>query len=101
SNNNLPGSPAPAINGFGHLHHRTSSRTGGSSIGNVTAELSRDLRAKEAELDGVKKQVAWMREALGKATKAGFAYADLEVPEDNDDNVEMVLKFKQFKAQIQ
>ncbi|KAG6870338.1 hypothetical protein C0993_004791, partial [Termitomyces sp. T159_Od127] len=83
SNNNLPGSPVPAINGFGSLHHRPGSRTGaGGSVGNVTAELSRDLRAKEVELEGVKKQVVWMREALGKATKAGFAYADLEVPEE-------------------
>lgn len=102
SNNNLPGSPVPGINGFGHLHHRPGSRAGGGgSIGNVTAELSKDLRAKEVELETVKKQFVWMREALGKATKAGFAYPDLEVPEDNDDNVEMALKFKQFKAQIQ
>ncbi|KAG6862189.1 hypothetical protein C0995_004271 [Termitomyces sp. Mi166 len=103
SNNNLPGSPAPGMNGFGHLHHRSGSRAGGgSSVGNVTADLARDLKVKEVELENVKRQVAWMREALGKAAKTGFAYADLEVPEDRDDgNVEMALKFKQFKAQIQ
>ncbi|KAH0590935.1 hypothetical protein H2248_001048 [Termitomyces sp. 'cryptogamus'] len=97
SGSNLTGSPGPAVNGFAHLHHRP-----GGSVGNVTADLTRELRVKEVELEGVKKQVVWMREALGKAAKAGFAYADLEVPEDKDNgDVGMALKFKQFKAQIQ
>ncbi|KAG6911578.1 hypothetical protein DXG01_011881 [Tephrocybe rancida] len=100
SSGNLPGSPAPGANGF---HHRPGSRTGGGgSVGDVAADLVRDLKTKEAELEGVRKQVAWMREALGKAARAGFAYADVELGEEREDgNVEMALKFKQFKAQIQ
>ncbi|GLB35974.1 putative kelch motif containing protein [Lyophyllum shimeji] len=102
SNVNPPGSPAAGANGFGH--HRPGSRTGGGSVGNVTADLIRDLKAKEVELEVVRKQVAWMKEALGKASKAGFASADVELGEGREDggqNAEMALKFKQFKAQIQ
>ncbi|KAF5385147.1 hypothetical protein D9615_001363 [Tricholomella constricta] len=100
---NQPGSPAPGVNGF--THHRPGSRTGGSgSVGNVTADLIRDLKAKEVELEGVKRQMAWMKEALAKASKSGFAYADVELGDEREDggqNVEMAMKFKQFKAQIQ
>ncbi|KAG6854225.1 hypothetical protein C0991_009243 [Blastosporella zonata] len=101
SASNLPGSPVPGVNGLGH--HRPGSRTGGGgSVGNIAADLVRELKAKEMELEGVRKQVVWMREALGKAAKAGFAYADVELNEESDDgNVDMALKFKQFKAQVQ
>ncbi|RDB28537.1 Tip elongation aberrant protein 1 [Hypsizygus marmoreus] len=99
-NGNPPGSPAPEVNGF----VRPGSRTGNGSVGNVTADLLRDLKAKDVELEGVKKQMAWMKEALGKASKAGFAYPDTEGILDEDDtgkSAEMALRFKQFKAQIQ
>ncbi|KAG6832512.1 hypothetical protein H0H92_000141 [Tricholoma furcatifolium] len=107
STTNLPGSPQ--INGFGRPgsragggHGGSAGAGGGGSVSNVAADLVRDLRAKEVELEGAKKQVAWMREALGRAAKAGFAYADVGVSEDKEDgNVEMALKFKHFKAQIQ
>ncbi|KAG5647562.1 hypothetical protein DXG03_008915 [Asterophora parasitica] len=107
---NQAGSPAPGANGFQaqQQNHQPGSRTGhiggGGSVGNVTAELIRDLKAKEVELEGAKKQTAWMKEALAKASKAGFAYADVELSEDGKEggqNVEMAMKFKQFKAQIQ
>ncbi|KAG6821366.1 hypothetical protein H0H93_014163 [Arthromyces matolae] len=100
SSPNLSNSPAPGANG---MHHRPSSRAGaGGSVGNVAADLVRELKAKEVELEGVKKQVIWIREALGKATKAGFVCADVEVNEETQEgNVEMALKFKQFKAQLQ
>ncbi|KAG5651610.1 hypothetical protein H0H81_008070 [Sphagnurus paluster] len=100
---NTSGSPAPALNGF--VHQRAQSRTGGGgSVGNATADLIRDLKAKEAELEGAKKQMVWMKEVLAKASKAGFAYADIELNEEHqgsEENVEMAMKFKQFKAQIQ
>lgn len=43
------------INGF----VRPASRTGNGSVGNVAADLLRDLKAKELELESTKKQLAW------------------------------------------
>ncbi|KDR85383.1 hypothetical protein GALMADRAFT_1324087 [Galerina marginata CBS 339.88] len=103
--------PSPTINGF----VRPPSRTGnGGSVGNVTADLIRDLKAKDVELDSVKRQMAWMKEALTKATRAGFVHTDREgtpevfmsntaSSEDGNDSkyAELAIKFKQFKAQVQ
>ncbi|KAF9076091.1 hypothetical protein BDP27DRAFT_1284823 [Rhodocollybia butyracea] len=90
---------SPHVNG----HVRSGSR-GGGSVGNVTAELVRDLKTKEAELEGMKRQMAWMKEALGKATRAGFAYSERDMGGlDNETSTEneLVLKFKQFRAHMQ
>ncbi len=49
--------------------------------------------------------MAWRKETLGKASKSGFAYADREgkVERENTSSAdnELILKFKQFKAQMQ
>lgn len=95
-----PNSPHPPhVNG----HVRSGSR-GNGSIGNVTADLVRDLKAKEVEAEGLKRQMAWMKEALGKATRAGFVYTERDMSDvengSSADN-ELVLKFKQFRAQMQ
>jgi hypothetical protein len=82
------------------------------SIAIVTADLIRDLKAKEAEMEEMKKREAWMKLALTKATGAGFVYEDTEaealglgdIGEGKDDEKrmrEMAAKFKQFKAGIQ
>jgi len=94
---NPPGSPG--LNGF----VRPASRTGNGSVGNVAADLLRDLKAKDVELEGAKKQLAWMREGLSKASRAGYIFADRDgIPDDGEgQGTELVLKFKQFKAQIQ
>jgi len=104
--------PSPTLNGFA----RPSSRTGGGgSVGNVTADLLRDLKARDLELDSVKRQMAWMKEALAKAARAGFVQSDREgspemgvmnnisSSEEGTDGkyAELALKFKQFKAQLQ
>ncbi|THV06018.1 hypothetical protein K435DRAFT_711984 [Dendrothele bispora CBS 962.96] len=87
----------------GHVTH--GSRNG--SIGNVTADLARDLKVKEMELEGVKRQMTWMKEALGQAHKAGFVYTERDIGLDGDNdgaaqaNNQLILKFKQFKAQMQ
>ena len=103
---------SPSVNGFA----RPGSRAGNGSVGNVTADLINTIKAKDLELDSVKRQMAWMREALGKATRSGFVQTDREgspemgfannptpSPEDSADSkyVELALKFKQFKAQVQ
>lgn len=97
--NNAPGSPAPVVNGF----VRPASRTGNGSVGNVAADLVRDLKSKDAELENVKKQMEWMKEALGSASKAGFTHASLEgnLEDEAGQDTEIALKFKRFKAQVQ
>ena len=102
---------SPTVNGFVRPHSRTG---GAGSTGNVTADLVRDLKAKEIELDSVRRQVTWMKEALAKATRAGYVQTDRDgapdmtgpgavVNEDANDGkyAELALKFKQFKASIQ
>jgi hypothetical protein len=101
-------SGSPSGNGFPGM------RPG--STGNVTADLIRDLKNKETELDAIKRREAWMKATLSKASKSGFVYStsDLDANEaeemglngsvDKDDPGrvrEMVIKFKQFRAQIQ
>ncbi|KAF7320266.1 Cell polarity protein [Mycena kentingensis (nom. inval.)] len=62
----------------------SSSPMNGSQIGHtprngsisVTSDILRDLKAKEQELEVVKRQMLWMKESLGKASKAGFIYVD-------------------------
>jgi len=101
---------SPTLNGF----VRPSSRTGANgngSAGNVAGDLVRDLKAKDVELDSVKRQMAWMKEALSKATKAGFVQTDREGGSDmglggadegqDGKQAELALRFKQFKAQVQ
>ena len=94
---------APQINGFTPV-----SRNGNNSVGNVAADLIRDLKAKDVELDSVRKQMLWMKEALAKATRAGYVQTDREgTPDIADDDAkesrytELALKFKQFRAQMQ
>ncbi len=44
------------------------------STGNITADLIRDLKLKEAEMEEMKKRDAWLKAALTSATNAGFTY---------------------------
>jgi hypothetical protein len=74
----------------------------------VTADLLRDLKAKDVELDSVRRQMVWMKEALAKATRAGYIQTDREGSPDLADDgakesryAELALKFKQFRAQMQ
>ena len=108
---NGPKDSSPTINGFS----RPGSRNGNGSVGNVTADLIRDIRTKDLELDSVKRHMAWMKEDLAKATRAGFSQTEsqgspeisvmnnLAGSEELDDakHAELALKFKQFKAHVQ
>jgi hypothetical protein len=105
----VPGSPIS--NGF------SNARPGSS--GNVTADLLRDLKSKEAEVEVLKKKEVWMKAALSKASRSGFICGDSELGlgaaeqielngvGDQDDSgsdrrmKELVVNFKQFRAQIQ
>lgn len=99
------GRSSPAVNGYA-----PGPRPG--STGNVTADLIRDLKIKEAELEEMKKRETWMRAALRSATNAGFAYADVganEVnrrsPIDEEPDVKglanMIMHVKQEHARVQ
>lgn len=107
---------SPVINGYA----RPSSRTGQHHVHNgsvsnvgVTVDMVKDLKAKELELEFVKKQVAWMKEALGKALKAGYVPPSGEVSEElgvvpgagdegqDTKQTELLFRLKQFKAQTQ
>ncbi|KAI0673369.1 hypothetical protein C8Q78DRAFT_1016922 [Trametes maxima] len=93
---------SPTVNGFAH--------TKPGSTGNLTADLIRDLKDKEAEVEALKKKEAWMRAALLKAERSGFIYAESEEElssRADDDDIdgrkvtEMVINLKQLKAKIQ
>lgn len=99
------GSGAPVVNG----HHHTHSSSRNISMGNVTADLLRDLRVKDAEMEGLRRQMAWMKESLGKASRSGYIYVDRDghevnqgIEEGGDSKyADLVLKFKQFKLHVQ
>lgn len=92
---------SPTVNGFSH------GKVG--STGNITADLIRDLKAKEAEVEALKKREAWMKAALTKASRSGFVYPDGEAlgTDGDDDDIDsrkvadMVMNLKNFKAKIQ
>lgn len=101
------------INGFAAINGRVSpsiARPG--SAGNIAADLVRDVRAKDAELEQLRRREQWMRAALSKATKAGFSWNDLSIDEDelkdhDIDNaesrklVDLAFKLKQERAALQ
>ncbi|KAF5385427.1 hypothetical protein D9757_005444 [Collybiopsis confluens] len=97
----LTGRSSPAHSPHMNGHVRSGSKNG--SIGNIT-DMTRDLKSKEMEVEGMKRQMAWIKEALAKATRAGFVYADRDLGDVNNGTSpenELVLKFKQFRAQMQ
>ncbi|KAJ8487995.1 hypothetical protein ONZ45_g14121 [Pleurotus djamor] len=94
----------------GGAFHRPGTANG--SVSSMSADAVRELKAKEVELDGMKKKLAWMKEALSKAARSGYIYQTTDAsptdmvngvsnsPEDTKRS-EMILQFKQFKAHIQ
>lgn len=106
------GSPLP--NGYAHSHTPAyASGTKPGSTGNVTADLIRDYKAKEMEVELLRKREAWMKTALLKAHRNGFVQVDEESieaeelglgDEANDQQqrlADMILNFKHFKTQMQ
>ncbi|KAH7914794.1 hypothetical protein BJ138DRAFT_1143277 [Hygrophoropsis aurantiaca] len=102
-----PSNGSPMVNGYGH----TPGKFG--STGNVTADLIRDYKAKEMEVETLKKRAVWMKATLHKAHRAGFVHAeedeevdleDITIEDNMDDQnkkvADMILNFKHFKAQI-
>jgi hypothetical protein len=83
------------------------------STSNIAADLVRDLRTKDAELETLRKRETWMRAALSKASKAGFSWTDIPVDDADDikatesENadikklLELAFKLKQDRASLQ
>jgi hypothetical protein len=83
------------------------------STGNIAAEIMRDLHAKNAELETLRRRETWMRAALSKASKAGFSWKDLSLDDDDDPSnhepetgdgkrlLEIAFKLKQERANLQ
>jgi hypothetical protein len=97
-----PQTPSPTlVNGYAR----------GDSSGNITADLLRDLRAKDAEIEAMKKREGWMKAALTKARHSGFVYADEAgsdavgndrgTPTSGSHVSDLALTYKQLRAQIQ
>ncbi|PCH33914.1 hypothetical protein WOLCODRAFT_22329 [Wolfiporia cocos MD-104 SS10] len=95
-----PGSPLPNGSAYGKP----------GSTGNLTADLIRDLKESQAEMEVMKRREQWMRAALTKASRSGFIYAESEeelLSRAEDDDIdgqkvtEMVINFKQLRARIQ
>lgn len=122
--NQPPPSAGGAVNGYARPGSRGHGAAG--SVGNVALDLVRDLKAKEIEMDSLKRQMTWMKEALGRATKAGFVVPSSErdgsgsptgsidsgfssgilqgggIDEQGESKyAELALRFKQFRAQMQ
>ncbi|KDQ63357.1 hypothetical protein JAAARDRAFT_375900 [Jaapia argillacea MUCL 33604] len=81
------------------------------STGNLTADLIRDLKIKESEVDNLQKKEVWMKAAISQACRAGFVYADEDLTEElafngsaqgdaNNKVAQMALSFKQLKARL-
>lgn len=97
----------------GSFPPRSGSGAGTGSVGSVAADLVKDLKAKDFELDGLKRQMSWMKEALSKAAKAGYVLPDRQGSPDlviggvsglegsEHDRAELLFKFKQFRAEVQ
>ena len=100
---------SPTTNGFANPRPGSSvGLVGAGSTGNITADLIRDLKAKESEVDAMRNREVWMKAALSKASRSGFVYedreagdGDLSLMRDEQKVAELVLSFKQFRAQIQ
>lgn len=84
------------------------------STGNITADLIRDLKVKEAEMEEMKKRDGWLKAALTSATNAGFTYAaadpdaldnERRSPTSDDPDVKalvaMVMRLKQDQGRLQ
>lgn len=104
-------SSTPLTSTYTHSHGHSPQKFG--STGNVTADLIRDFKAKEMEVEMLRKREAWMKTALLKASRSGFVQMDEElfeaenwklggsVSDEQTKMADMILNFKHFKTQIQ
>ncbi|KAG1757769.1 hypothetical protein EDB19DRAFT_1891465 [Suillus lakei] len=104
-------SGSPGANGNGNGNGHGQGKFG--STGNVTADLIRDYKVKEMEVETLRRREAWMKTALLKASRSGFVQLDDEALEAEDIDfqddtsedqrklADMVMNFRHFKTQMQ
>jgi hypothetical protein len=93
----------PSANGFTSVQ---SAKAG--SAGNITTDMIRDVKARDAELETLRRREAWMKAALAQALHAGFVYVNAS-PGDEDRGVtdeqpkiaEAVITLKKLHGRIQ
>ena len=67
-----------STNGLTSMH---GSKTG--SAGSVTTDLIRDVKARDAELEKLRRHEAWMKAALSQAMHAGFVYVNANLGDED------------------
>ncbi|KAI0308283.1 hypothetical protein B0F90DRAFT_1665117 [Multifurca ochricompacta] len=87
------------INGFTHGHDPT---------GNIAADLIRDLKAREAELETLRRREVWLKAALSRASHSGFVHVDATsgdadggLADEQPKITEAVITLKQLHGRIQ
>jgi len=92
-----------SVNGLSSNH---STKSGSTS--DISTDIIRDLKARDAELETLRRRQAWMKAALVQACHAGFVYVNAS-PGDEDRGVtneqpkiaEAVITLKQLHGSIQ
>ena len=92
-----------SANGFTSAHG-----TKPGSVGVVTTDLIRDVKARDAELETLRRREAWMKAALAQALHAGFVYVnassgdeDRGVTDEQPKIAEAVITLKKIHGRIQ
>ena len=92
-----------SVNGLTSVH---GAETG--SAGSVTTDMIRDVKARDAELERLRRREAWMKAALSQAMHAGFVYVnanlgdeDRGVTDEQPKIAEAVITLKKLHGRIQ
>jgi hypothetical protein len=92
-----------SVNGFPSAHGTKS-----GSTSDVSADLIRDIKTRDAELETLRRRQAWMKAALVQACHAGFVYVnastgdeDRGITDEQPKIVEAVITLKQLHGSIQ
>ena len=82
--------------------------TKAGSASSITTDLIRDVKARDAELETLRRREAWMRAALAQALHAGFVYVnasssdeDRGITDDQPKIAEAVITLKKLHGRIQ
>jgi hypothetical protein len=107
---------SPETQNYGQQHPNLASANGLTSVhgaktgsaGSVTTDLIRDAKARDAELDTLRRREAWMKAALSQAMHAGFVYVnaslgdeDRGVTDEQPKIAEAVITLKKLHGRIQ
>ncbi|KAI0294942.1 hypothetical protein BC826DRAFT_1104415 [Russula brevipes] len=97
---------SPDAQSYGQQQPSLTTKTG--SADNVTADLVRDLKARDAELETLRRRDTWMKAALAQASHAGFVYVaassgdeDRSVSNEQPKITEAVISLKQLHGRVQ